>query len=188
MAVHSHGWLAFNFMNMMTCKDWKLRKTRLWSPIKDKEQSNKGVASKASPMSTTLKHTYIQVQMGKTNTSSFGVEVGNSIESSPDTIGHSKDKGCSWLVCKGNRVQSGRGEGTKDGEGTWMGDWFFLDYLVADLRLQHLGTLFSPPSILRHDPPCQKWSLLTSLYQLEHLWHLEKRKEKGNLRTPRIKN
>jgi hypothetical protein len=39
-----------------------------------------------------------------------------------------------------------------------------------------LGTLFSPPSILRHDPPCQKRSLLTSPYQLEHLWHLEKKK------------
>jgi hypothetical protein len=32
----------------------KLRKTRLQSPIKYKEQSNKGVASKASPKSTTL--------------------------------------------------------------------------------------------------------------------------------------
>jgi hypothetical protein len=118
--------------------------------------------------------------------------VGNSIESSPDTIGHCKGKGSSWLVGKGNRVQSGRGEGTKEDtcityldrhrRHSWMGDCFF-----SDLQLQHLGTLFSPPSILRHDPPCQKRSLSTSLYQLEHRWHLKKRKEKGSLRTPRIK-
>jgi hypothetical protein len=74
----------------------KLHKTRLQSPIKDKEQSNKGVASnKASPMSTTLNIPIYKVQMGKTNTSSFGVEVGNSIESSPDTIRRCKDKGSS---------------------------------------------------------------------------------------------
>ncbi len=42
------------------------------------------------------------------------MEVGNSIESSPDTIGHCKGKGSSGLVRKGNRVQSGHGEGTKE--------------------------------------------------------------------------
>jgi hypothetical protein len=136
-------------------------------------------------MSTTLNIPIYKVQMGKTNTSSFGVEVGNSIESSPDTIGHCKDKGSSWLVCKGKWVQSGTGEGTKDDTSitylhhhpchSWMRNCF-LDYLVMVLQLPHLGTLFSPPSILRHDPPCQKRSLSTSPYQLEHLWHLEKKK------------
>ncbi len=47
-------------------KDWSFVKTRVQSPIKHKEQSNKGVASKASPMSTTLNiRIYIQVEMGK---------------------------------------------------------------------------------------------------------------------------
>jgi len=57
-------WMAASFTWMIgfqlheyDLQGLKLHKTRLWSPIKDKEQSNKGVGSKASPMSTTLKHT-----------------------------------------------------------------------------------------------------------------------------------
>jgi hypothetical protein len=65
MAVHSHGWLVFNFMNM-TCKAWSFIKQDLRSPIKDKEQSNKGVASnKASPNVHNTQHTYIQSTDGQ---------------------------------------------------------------------------------------------------------------------------